>query len=157
MTRRAGTLRTVPRWAAAALLASASVGAAACTDDDTGSEEAFCEQVVNTPELATVIAGFANVSPVELDNRLDDAADAYAELRSSAPGEIDDEVDTMVDLVDAVIGAVRANPADQVAAADQVRSVMAEHPDASAAQRAVVDYAAEACGTQLGTTTVPDP
>lgn len=129
---------------------------AGCTDSDGGgSDEAFCAQLADTPALSTVIERFTNTSPGDLEQRLDEAAGAYADLRSSAPGAIDDEVDTLVDLVDAVIGAVRANPDDPVAAADQVRSVMADHPDAESASEAVTTYASTTCGIELATTTVP--
>ena len=110
-----------------------------------------------TPALSTVIERFTSASPGELDQRLDEAADAYDQLRTAAPSTIDDEVDTLVDLVDAVIGAVRANPEDSVAAADQIRSVVAEHPDAEAASTKVTDYASRTCKIELGTTTVPGP
>ena len=154
MTWSAGPRQVMAGLALLALL----IAAGGCTSSDSsGSDEAFCARLAETPALSTVIERFTSASSGELDQRLDEATDAYAALRSAAPGEIDDEVDTLVDLVDAVIGAVRSNPDDSVAAADQVRSVVADHPDAEAASTKVTDYASRTCGMELGTSTVPKP
>lgn len=153
MTWSAGPRQAVATFALAAMLSM--VGA--CTDSDGGSDEAFCAQLAETPALSTVIERFTSATPDDLDQRLSEAAESYASLRDAAPSEVDNEVDTLVDLVDAVIDAVRTNPGDPVAAADQVRSVIAEHPDAEAASTKVTDYASSTCNIELGTTTVPGP
>ncbi|MEO6989572.1 MAG: hypothetical protein ABI239_13105 [Aquihabitans sp.] len=148
-----------PRHAAAtvALVAMLSMIGAACTDSDDGSDEAFCARLAEAPALSTVIDGFTSASPDDLDQRLSQAAESYSKLRDAAPSEVDDEVDTLVDLVDAVIDAVRTNPEDPVAAADQVRSVVGQHPDAATASETVTEYASRTCKIELGTTTVPGP
>ena len=148
-----------PRKVMAGLTLAALITAATgCTgSDSSGSDEAFCARLAETPALSTVIERFTSASSGELDQRLDEAAEAYAALRKAAPGEIDDEVDTLVDLVDAVIGAVRANPDDTVAVADQIRSVIGDHPGAEAASTEVTNYASGTCNLELGTTTVPGP
>lgn len=148
-----------PRQAAIVLMVAALIAAVGgCTDsNDNGSDEAFCARLGETPALSTVIERFTSATPNDLDQRLDQAEKAYGELRSSAPSEIDDEVDVLVDLVDAVIGAVRANPDDSVAAADQVRSVVDEHPEAEQASTEVTAYASHTCNIELSPTTVPEP
>ena len=154
MTWSGGPRKVMAGMALVALITAAS----GCTgSDSSGSDEAFCARLAETPALSTVIERFTSASSGELDQRLDEAAEAYAALRDAAPGEIDDEVATLVDLVDAVIGAVRSNPDDTVAVADQVRSVIGDHPEADAASIEVTDYAARTCNIELGTTTVPGP
>lgn len=154
MTWPAGPRQVVATLAVAAMIATTG----GCTDSDGGgSDEALCARLAETPALSTVIERFTSAAPSDLDQRLDRASEAYAALRSAAPSEIDDEVDTVVDLVEAVIGAVRANPDDSVAAADQVRSVITDHPDAEEASAEVTDYASRTCSIELATTTVPEP
>lgn len=138
---------------ASTLLVSAAlvVSSAACSSES-GSVEAFCEAVVDVPPLATVVSGFAETYPAEVSSRLSDAESAYADLRDSAPGDIDDEVDRVVDLAEEVMDAVREHSEDRDAATDRIRSSMADHPDAEEASAAVVAYAAEHCDVDLDPT-----
>lgn len=138
--------------------------------DDAGSEEAFCGQVRSLPPLDSVISSFSDADPGELDTRLEAAAASYGELRKVAPSEIRNSVDDMVDLVDAVLGAVETHREDPEAAVAALRTAVVDHPDAPRSSKRVVDYAAEACGVVLnptldaeatdddaGTTPAPDP
>lgn len=131
----------------AGLLATAS----ACTSES-GSVEAFCEAVADIPPLATVVTGFAETHPAEMESRLVEAEAAYAELRAAAPGEIDSEVDQVVDLADEIMAAVREHSEDRDAAADRIRGSIADHPEAQEASAAVVAYASEHCGLTLDPT-----
>ena len=123
----------------------------ACTGDS-GDKEAFCTEIAEVAPLSTLIAGFSEADPVELDNRLETAADAYAKLRDDAPEEIRGDVDQVVDLSEAVIEAVRANRQDPEAVVDQVREAVADRPDVPAATKALSDYAAKECKVDLNPT-----
>lgn len=117
--------------------------------DDSGSEAAFCTEVRRAPALDAVLSGFATADPTELGHRLDEAGDAYGRLRDAAPDEIDGDTDQVVDLVDAVIDAVREEGSDPEAVADQLRTVMVDHTGAEEAAQAVSAYADEHCDVQL--------
>lgn len=119
--------------------------------------EALCEAVAEVPPLASVVTGFAETHPAELSTRLDEAEAAYADLRGSAPDDIDDEVDKVIDLVDEVMVAVRENPDDREAAAEGIRSVIAEHPEVEEASAALVAYTSENCGIDLDPTPADEP
>src|SRR5690606_203293 len=71
------------------------------------------------------------------------------DLRVAAPEAIKPDVDQTVDLVDAVIGAVRADSRDPAAAADRIRSGIAEFPDAQTAGLAAADDTRTDCGVEL--------
>ena len=119
-----------------------------CSDDEpeVGS---FCDELRQAPALADVLTGFADQDAARLDEQLDEAEAQYGDLRVAAPEAIKPDVDQTVDLVDAVIGAVRADSGDPAAAADRIRSVIAEFPDAQTAGLAVADYARTECDVEL--------
>ena len=131
---------------------AASIGlvvlGSACTSQS-GSIEEFCEAVADVPPLATVVTGFAETYPAEVDSRLEKAEAAYGSLRDAAPGEIDEEVDKVVALAEEIMDAVREHSEDRDAAADRIRGSIADHPDAEAASVAVVAYASEHCEITL--------
>lgn len=143
-TKRATTIVTV----LLTVLASAIAG---CTDDG-GSEDAFCREVRSLPPLDSVINGFSEADPGQLETRLTRASSAYEDLRAAAPSEIRGSVGDMVDLVDAVLDAVEANRDDPEAAVDALRTAVVENPDAPLASRRVVDYAADSCDVVLNPT-----
>ena len=142
---------TVAVVASAVLL----VGASACTRDK-ASQGSFCEELRQVPTLASVISGFADQDLSQLESRLDETMDQFEDLRASAPDEIGSDVDRTVDLVEAVVEAVRANHSDPDAAAAQVRAVVADHPEAETSSRAVTDYAREQCRIELNPTVPAD-
>lgn len=135
-----------------AALTLALVAAVSGCSDELGSEEAFCRQVRRLPPLESVISGFSEADPAELANRMERAGSAYRELRSVAPSGIRVSVGDMVDLVDAVLGAVEAHQDDPQAAVEALRTAVGQHPDAPQASRRVVDYSAETCDVALNPT-----
>lgn len=135
--------------AAVLLLVSGS-----CTTDP-GSEEAFCDQVGEVPTMGVLLAGFADADPVELERRLDAGATAYEGLRDEAPEQIRGRVSEVVDLVTAMIDAVRANPDDPDALAADLRAAVAEQPEIEQAATEVEAYARTTCGVELDPEAVP--
>lgn len=146
--------RTRRALAALSTAAILTLGAVACTSDP-GSEEAFCDQVGEVPTMGVLLSGFADADPVELERRLDAGATAYEELRDAAPGEIRGRVSEVVDLVTAMIDAVRANPDDPDALATDLRAAVAEQPEIEQAATEVETYARTTCGVELGPSAVP--
>lgn len=136
-------------------IALAAVGFVGCSSDG-GSQEAFCTQVRKVQPLEVLLAGFTEADPVELARRLDNGADDYAALLDASPGAIRGDVGQVVDLVDAVIAAVRAHRNDPEAAGAQVRVAVADHPKAAASSTAVATYAKDRCGVDLNPTVVDD-
>ncbi len=134
--------------AAVALAGLLATATASCTQDQ-GSEKAFCKQVGKAPTVESVVAGFTNADPGELQARFGEATDAYAGLRDAAPSEIRDDMGTVADLVDAVVAAVKENRDDPEAVADQVRAAVKDHPGAIKATVTVAAYAAGHCNLQL--------
>jgi hypothetical protein len=144
----AGTKRRRLRGAAAALAICSSAVAVACSDDEP-AVGSFCDELKQAPSLASVLAGFADQDPARLDDQLDRASAEYDDLRDAAPSEIAPDVARTVDLVHDVIEAVRTDRDDPVAAAEGVRVVIADHPDAETSSLAVADYARQECGLEL--------
>lgn len=135
------------RWGGAALLGLAALNLG-CSDGgpEVGS---FCDELRQAPSLASVLTGFADQDPAQLEARLEEAEEQYGDLRVAAPDEIAPDVDRTVDLVDAVIAVVRADRDDPEAAAAAVRDVLADHTDAETSGLAVADYAQQECGVDL--------
>lgn len=138
-----------------AALALAASGTA-CTDDG-GSDEAFCRELATAPSLDTVLTGYTAADEHDLTNRLDDATDAYAEVRAAAPSDIRGETGDVVDLVDEVLDAVRDHHDDPEAVAARLRGAVEEHPEAAEASAAMVEWAAEHCKLDLSATLAPGP
>jgi hypothetical protein len=141
---RASTIRTV----ATAAVAGLALLGAGCSDDEP-AVGSFCDELRQAPSLAAVLTGFADQDAAQLDEQLDEAEAQYGDLRESAPDVIEPDVKSTVDLVDAVIAAVREERDDPVAAAEGVRNVLADHPDAETAGLAVADYARAECDVDL--------
>lgn len=127
---------------------------AGCADEEP-SVGSFCDELRQAPSLAAVVTGFADQDPSRLTAALDDTAEAYADVRAAAPDDIAPDVDRTVDLVDAVIDAIRRHGDDPVAAAAAVREVVAAMPDAGTSSLAVADYARAECQLELNPA-VPD-
>lgn len=140
------------RIVAAALAATATVGALAGCTTEPGSTEAFCLEVRKVPSLEAALTRFSEADPDVLAERIDQARDAYDALADAAPSEIDAETDDVVALVDEVLTAVEDHPTDPEAAADQLRDAMADHPDAAASQAAVSEFAKTECDVTLDPT-----
>lgn len=135
------------RWGAAALICVAAL-TVGCSDDEP-AVGSFCDELRQAPSLAAVLTGFADQDANQLDGQLDEAEAQYGDLRATAPEEIEPDVERTVDLVDAVIAAVRSESDDPVAAAEAVRTVIADHPDAEISALAVADYARSNCDIEL--------
>jgi hypothetical protein len=133
----------------AALAAACLVLAGASCSRNQGSDEAFCKEIRRTPTLESVVTGFADADPEELDTRLDAARDAYGRLRRSAPSGVRGDVGPVVDLADAVIAAVDEHHDDPEAVAAEVREAVERHDDAAAAAVKVAAYAKKSCGVDL--------
>lgn len=131
---------------AAAAIAVVFLGG--CTDDEP-TAASFCDELGQAPSLAAVLTGFADQDPTQLQRQLDDAEAQYDDLRDTAPDVIAPDVDRTVELVDAVIAAVRADRDDPAAAAAAIRDVVDDHPDATTSGLAVADYAREQCEVEL--------
>ncbi len=138
------------RAAAVAVGLATALTAASCTDDGGASAEAFCRELATAPSLDTVLTGYTAADEHDLADRLDDASDAYADVRDAAPSDIRDETGAVVDLVDEVLGAVRDHHDDPEAVATRLRAAVAEHPDAQDASTTLVEWAAERCELDLG-------
>lgn len=132
-------------------------GAFAGCSDDEPAVGSFCDELRQAPSLAAVLTGFADQDAGQLDQQLDEAEAQYADLREAAPAEIGPDVERTVDLVGAVIVAVRSESDDPVAAAAAVRSVIADHPDAETSALAVADYARNECDVELNPGRNADP
>lgn len=133
----------------AALAAAWLVLAGAACSRDKGSDEAFCKEVRRTPTLESVVSGFADADPEELDTRLEAARDAYGKLRRSAPSAVRDDVGRVVDLANEVITAVEDHHDDPEAVAAQVRKAVDRHDDAARSAVKVAAYAKKTCGVDL--------
>lgn len=132
----------------------AALGIAGCSSSS-GSQEAFCAQVAQVPALESVLARFSEADPDVLADKIDKARAAYEELAAAAPGEIDDEVDEVVAMVDATLEAVEDHPDDPAAAADQLREAVADRPDLDDARTKVAAYAQDECDVRLDPTLAP--
>ena len=151
-----------PRVLAVCLLAIGVIGLGACSKEG-GSQEAFCRDLRKVPTLESVVADYADSDPDELQHRLDEARDAFDQLRSSAPEEIDGDVDEMVALVDDVLDAVERHRDDPDAVAKDLRTAMKGRLGAAKASLRVAAYGATKCNVTLNpaelppesTTTVP--
>ena len=144
-------------------LVSAAVGVivligsvSACTADESASSTDFCSALRRVPSLASVLSGFADQQPGQLTRALDDAETAFEHLGEAAPEEIAPDVTAVVDLVRAVIDAVRSNPSDPDKAAAAVRGAVKEHDRAVTSSLAVADYARTKCHVELNPTVPRD-
>jgi len=128
-----------------ALAATALVG---CSDEQ-GSTEEFCARLSETPSLEAVLARFNEIDRGVLQARIDQTRAAYDALAEAAPASIEAETEQVVELVDEVLTAVEENPLDPTKAADQLRKVMADHPDIDEARTEVAAFAEEECDVKL--------
>jgi len=150
--------RTLPiRLVSAAVGIIVMVGSvSACTADESASSTDFCSALRRVPSLASVLSGFADQQPGQLTRALDDAETAFEHLGEAAPEEIAPDVTAVVDLVRAVIDAVRTNPSDPDEAAAAVRAAVKEHDRAVTSSLAVADYARTKCHVELNPTVPRD-
>lgn len=139
---------------AVALAAALALGTSACAEDS-GSTEAFCEQVRKVPALESVLSRFSEADPDVLADRIVKARAAYEALETSAPDAIRDETEDVVALVIAVLQAVEDHPTDPAAAADQLRDEVAARPEAEASRKEVAAFAQDECDVRLDPTLAP--
>ncbi|MBX3315041.1 MAG: hypothetical protein KF906_12055 [Actinobacteria bacterium] len=137
-----------------ALASIATMSVTACGSDD-GDSQSFCAALRSAPTLESVVSGFTALDGPELTRRLDRAAAAYDTVERTAPSEVDDEVETVVAVVDAVIEAVRNNPDDRRGAVAAVRTAISDHPDLDASAATIATYAHETCDLDLNPGVAP--
>ncbi|MCB0978770.1 MAG: hypothetical protein KDB02_15055 [Acidimicrobiales bacterium] len=142
-------------------IALGTVGLVACGSDG-GSSKSFCAALRSAPTLESVVSGFTGLDAPELSRRLDRAASAYDTVESTAPDEIDDDVEVVVTVVNDVIESIRANPGDPTAAMNSVRRTIKDQKDLKGATARVSSYAKSECDLDLNpgatvptTTTTP--
>ena len=142
-------------WIALPLtVACALAGLAGCSKE-AGSEKAFCTDLRKVPTLESVVADYADTDPEELTARIDEAEQAFEQLRTSAPAEIDSDVDAMVDLVDDVLAAVRTNQEDPDTVAKNLREAMRGQLGAAKSSLRVAAYGATKCNVTLNPAELP--
>lgn len=137
--------------AAALLVAVALITGAGCSKDE-GSTQAFCTEVKQVPALETVLDRFTEADPAVLDDRIDKARAAYADLAEAAPEQIADETDAVVSLVDEILDAVQENPTDPAQASAQLRKAVAARKGIDGDRTKVAAFAQEHCDVELDAT-----
>lgn len=141
-------MRVRPVLLAAALLA----GAAACTREGAGDQEAFCG---TADELADDGGLAAELGALDLDDQAgsgDALRTTATRLRSwaeSANGEVADDIEVLADASDAIAEAV-AGGGSATITAEARAELEAVVADAGPASERVVSQVAEFCGVQLG-------
>jgi hypothetical protein len=141
------------RLAALVVLLGIAGGVASACSKDHGSQEKFCAALPATPDLSALLQDLGSTDPAKLEDRLSEGADQFHRLAKSAPDEIRSDVDRVTETVDEILDMVRGHLDDpgglRAELASRKSHLLAVGP---AAQR-VVDYAADTCGIDLGSTT----
>jgi hypothetical protein len=138
------------RLAAVVVLLGILGGAATACSNDGGSEDRFCAQLPETPDLADVVRDLDSAAPEQLDDRLSNAADSYGDLRDAAPDEVRDDVDRVTDTVERILRVVREHIDDRDALRTELASRKADLLGVGPSAQRVVDYARDTCGIDLG-------
>jgi hypothetical protein len=131
------------------LLAIVGLAAPACSKDH-GSQERFCAQLPNTPDLSSLLQQLGTASPSQLEKQLSDGSDQFHELAKDAPKQIKADTERVRDTVDEILDAVRAHIDDPKALRAELAARKAHLLAVGPAAQRVVDYAADACGIELG-------
>ncbi|CAN5794376.1 hypothetical protein BH24ACT3_BH24ACT3_05260 [soil metagenome] len=119
-----------------------------CSDAD-GSDEAFCAALPDVPELAAVLDHFERSDPESALRNLDGAVERYRELEAAAPGDIRDEVATVVDLVERIADALGTDPDDPNEAAALLAEIEPDAAEVADAAEGVAAYASSTCGVEI--------
>lgn len=137
------------RAAVAVTAVVTGVTLAGCSDDDSGSTEAFCTTVREDTTVGTVFAG--GFDPTDVTRALEQLGAAritLGALRDAAPGEVRDDITTELEYVDALVDTLEAaderQPEAIVAAVQQVTTERAD--EVTAAAEALATFAREECG-----------
>lgn len=146
--RSVGIPARLARLGGAGVLAVLAVAVPACSDDG-GSVEAFCDEVRRVPSLESVVSRFNEVEPTNLADRIAKAREAYQRMADAAPSAIDGQADAVVALVEEVLDAIEAHPDDPEAAAEAVRTAMADHEGVADDRDELVTYAEAECDVVL--------
>ena len=116
-----------------------AVAVAACGDDPTPSDEAFCARLTPIADLDDRLA----TDPASLAGDVEDLRRAGA----VAPPDIADDVDVLADALDRLSSAAAAAPEDPDGAVDATLGELQGQVDQlEASSAAVADYAAATCG-----------
>lgn len=132
----------------AGALAVVPVGlAGGCTD--TGGQDAFCDQVADTPQISETLALLDASDPGGSRRRLEEAVADFRSLEADAPGEIRSDVARLRQGVEFVVEAVRDNPDDLPAARQAILGRPDEMAGLAQAGVRVADYARTECSVDL--------
>lgn len=137
--------------AVAVLTGPALVGCSKTSEDPA----AFCAAVSAAPSLDSILRGFTDQEPLTLTRNLDEAQEAYARVRDTAPADIADETAALVEVVDLVIDAVRENPDDRRSVLEAVQTAMATTDPVDEDAALIAETARDRCGIDLNAGLVP--
>jgi hypothetical protein len=138
------------RLAALVVLLGVASGLAGGCSKDEGSQEKFCAALPTTPDLSVLLEDLDTADPTQLDARLSKATDQFHRLAKAAPDPIADDVDTVADTVDEILGVVEDNLDDRDALRKELAARKARLLEAGPPAQRVVDYAKDVCGIDLG-------
>jgi hypothetical protein len=139
-----------PRLAAiVVLLAIVGAAASGCSKDH-GSQEKFCAELPATPDLSSLLDDLGSASPTQLEQQLSDGSDQFHRLAKAAPSQIKADAERVRDTVDEILDAVRDHLDDPKGLRTELAAKKAHLLAVGPAAQRVVDYAADACGIELG-------
>lgn len=139
--------RPMRRGATVALVVTASLAPAACSDDGGGSVEAFCTTARAFAEdnPATVFDRYDPADPTAAAELLRAAGEQLRSWADEAPDDVDDDVDTIAEAADDLAVAFES-PSPTGDRADDLEARFEEVELASAR---VTSFARERCGVEL--------
>ena len=140
--------RSFPPLAAIAVAALVAV-CSACSSD-TGSKEAFCEQLPETADLFSLIGEVEASDPTALRQRFDEGLTEFRALERAAPRELRADVGTVADAAERVLDAVERNAGDQAALAAELQRDRDQFVGAAKSALEVEKYAKDECNLDLG-------
>jgi hypothetical protein len=144
------------RWAVLLLPLVLTV---ACTDDEP-DPQAFCRLLREAAPLEQALADAAGgQDPAAGRRRLDDLLARLEEASGAAPGEVDDDVEAVVEAVRAYRDALaETDPDDPAAVREALAEVEVDDEEVEAASARLARYRRDECGESFvtsTTTTVP--
>jgi hypothetical protein len=131
------------------LLVIAGAVASGCSKDH-GSQQKFCAELPATPDLSSLLANLGSASPATLEQQLSDGSDQFHELAKAAPDQVKADAERVRDTVDEILDAVRDHLDDPKGLRAELAAKKAHLLAVGPAAQRVVDYAADACGVELG-------
>lgn len=139
------------RRAASAVVAITAVATAATAcSDDSGSVEAFCATARDfaTDNPATVFDRYDPGDPASAVALLDEAETRLRRWAGDAPGEIDDDVETIADAAAALADAFDEPDPGQLPE-ERTAALAEQFEEVEAASSRVTSYVREQCGVEL--------